>query len=220
MTKRSGFEKVIRAIARETAKQQRLNESERRAALRATERAERQQLRALAISEREQVRYNRESERAAKQNYIEFREQEVRDGNVAIRSWIEGLQAILSTSLMVDDTVTFDSLRITDNPPAFAPAKTLVTVAEVPSLEFFTSKVAPLPWYLSLIPRFKSKHADQLRVAKEKFRLSEEEHKAQDIQRLQALRNARETYDRGVSAFLEKKGTPRFRSRRVPLLLL
>lgn len=205
MTKRSGFEKVIRAIARETAKQQRLNESERRAALRATERAERQQLRALAISEREQVRYNRESERAAKQNYIEFREQEVRDGNVAIRSWIEGLQAILSTSLMVDDTVTFDSLRITDNPPAFAPAKTLVTVAEVPSLEFFTSKVAPLPWYLSLIPRFKSKHADQLRVAKEKFRLSEEEHKAQDIQRLQALRNARETYDRGVSAFLEKK---------------
>ncbi len=28
MTKRSGFEKVIRAIARETAKQQRLNENQ------------------------------------------------------------------------------------------------------------------------------------------------------------------------------------------------
>lgn len=205
MANRSGFEKVIRAIARETAKQQRLNESERRAALRASERAERQRLRAQAIRERDQARYDRQSERAAKQNYIEFREQEVRDANATIRSWIDGLQSILSLTLMVDDTVTFDSLRITDNPPPFAPAKSLTTVIEGPALQFFTSKVAPLPWYLSLIPKFKVRHADQLRAAKERFQLSEEEHKAQDLQRLEMLKNARETYERGVSAFLEKK---------------
>jgi restriction system protein len=106
---------------------------------------------------------------------------------------------------MVDDTVTFDSLRITENPPPFAPSKSLTTVIEGPSLQFFTSKVAPLPWYLSLIPSFKARHADQLRVAKERFESSQEEHKAQDIQRLEMLRSARDTYERGVSAFLEKK---------------
>lgn len=205
MVKRSGFEKVIRAIARETAKQQRLDGADRRAAIRDAERAERQQLRAQAIRQREQVQYDRESERAAKRNYIEFREQEVRDGNATVRSWIEGLQAVISSTLMVDDTVTFDSLRIADNPPPFAPLKSLTTVIEGPPLQFFTSKISPLPWYLSLVPRFKARHADQLRVAREQFQLSQAEHKAQDIQRLEMLRSARETYDRGVSAFLEKK---------------
>lgn len=205
MAKRSGFEKVIRAIARETAKQQRLNESERRAALRASERAERQRLRAHAIRERDQARYDRQSERAAKQNYIEFREQEVRDGNATIRSWVDGLQAILSSTLMVDDTVTFDSLRITENPPQFAPAKSLTTVIEGPALEFFTSKVPPLPWYLSLIPRFKARHAEQLKAAKENFQLSQDEHEARNIKRLESLKSAREAYERGVSEFLEKK---------------
>jgi len=205
MAKRSGFEKVIRAIARETAKQQRLNESERRAALRASERAERQRLRAHAIRERDQARYDRQSERAAKQNYIEFREQEVRDGNATIRSWIDGLQAILSSTLMVDDTVTFDSLRIIENPPQFAPAKSLTTVIEGPALEFFTSKVPPLPWYLSLIPKFKARHAEQVKAAKESFQLSQDEHKARNINRLEMLKSARESYERGVSEFLEKK---------------
>ncbi|QXZ12482.1 restriction endonuclease [Pseudomonas sp. AO-1] len=205
MAKRSGFEKVIRAIARETAKQQRLNESERRAVVRAADRAERQQLRAHAIRERERVRYDRESERAAKQNYLEFREQEVRDGNATILFWIEGLQSILSAALMVDDTVTFDSLRITDNPPPFTPAKALTTNVEGPSQEFFTSKVAPLPWYLSFIPKFKAQHADKLRAALEQFNASEEECKAQNIQRLEALESARNFYDEGVSALLEKK---------------
>ncbi|WP_130927743.1 restriction endonuclease [Pseudomonas sp. Sample_14] len=205
MAKRSGFEKVIRAVARESAKQQRLNESERRAALRAADRAERQQLKARAIREREQVRYDRESERAAKQNYLEFREQEVRDGNATIRSWIEGLESILSASLMVDDTVTFDSLRVLDNPLPFAPAKSLTTFVEGPSLEFFTSKVPPLPWYLSFIPSFKARHIDRLRIATEQFNSSEEEHKALNAQRLEALRSAREIYESGVSALLEKK---------------
>jgi len=205
MAKRSGFEKVIRAIARETAKQQRLNESERRAVVRAADRAERQQLRAHAIRERERVRYDRESERAAKQNYLEFREQEVRDGNATILFWIEGLQSILSAALMVDDTVTFDSLRITDNPPPFTPAKALTTTVEGPSQEFFTSKVAPLPWYLSFLPKFKAQHADKLRAALEQFNASEEECKAQNIQRLEALESARNIYDDGVSALLEKK---------------
>jgi restriction system protein len=205
MAKRSGFEQVIRAIARETAKQQRLNESERRTAARATDRAERQQLRARAVREREQVRYDRESERAAKQNYVEFREQEVRDANETIQAWVEGLQGILSETLMVDDTVTFDSLRITDSPQPFTPAKSLTTTVEGPSLDFFTSKVASLPWYLAWIPSLKANHSDQLSVAYERFLSSEEEHKARDIQRLDALRGARETYENAVSALLDKK---------------
>ncbi|MBA1296425.1 restriction endonuclease [Pseudomonas lurida] len=205
MAKRSGFEKVIRAIARETAKQQRLNESERRAVVRAADRAERQQLRAHAIRERERVRYDRESERAAKQNYLEFREQEVRDGNATTLFWIEGLQSILSAALMVDDTVTFDSLRVTDKPPPFTPAKALTTTVAGPSQEFFTSKVAPLPWYLSFIPKFKVQHADKLRAALEQFNASEEECRAQNMQRLEALESARNIYDDGLSALLEKK---------------
>lgn len=205
MAKRSGFEKVIRAIARETAKQQRLNESANRAAIRETDRAERQQLRAQVIREREQVRYDRESERAARQYYLQFREQEVSDANAAIRDWLEGLRALLSDTLMVDDTVTFDSLRITDSPPPFTPPKSLTTPIEGPSMEFFTSKVAPLPWYLSFIPAFKTKHSDQLKAADRQFRLSVEEHCAQNAKRLEELRTARKKYESGVSALIDKK---------------
>jgi restriction system protein len=192
MAKRSGFEKVIRAIARETAKQQ-LDEAERRVALRTADRAERQESRARAIRQREQVRYGRESEQAARQHCLEFREQDVRDGNATIRSWIEGLRAILSSTLMVDDTVIFDSLRLTDNPPPFAPAKSLTTVIERPSLQFFTSKITPLRWYFSLFSRFKAKHAYQLQAAREQFQSPEEEDKAQGTQRLEMLRGARES---------------------------
>jgi len=205
MAKRSGFEKVIRAIARETAKQQRLRESERRAVDRAAYRSDKEQRRARVIREREQVRYDRESERFAKLSYQEFREQEVRDGNDAIGSWLESLETILAKSLMVDDTVTFDSLRIIDNPPPFTPAKSLTIVDECPSLDFFTGKVPPLPWYLSLIPKFKAKHSYRLELAEEQFKSSRGEHELQNTLRLEALRKAREEYDAIVSAFLEKK---------------
>jgi restriction system protein len=151
MAKRSGFEKVIRAIARETAKQQRLAESERRAVAREFDRAQREKRRADAVRERERVRYDRESERIAKQRYLEFREGEVRDSNEAICTRLETLETILSTALMVDDTVTFDSLRISDTPPSFSPPKSLTTVITGPSLDSFTTKVPKLPWYLSVI---------------------------------------------------------------------
>lgn len=205
MAGRSGFEKVIRAIARETAKQQRLVESERRAVARASDLAQREQRRTHAIREREQVRYDRESVRIAKQRYLEFREGEVRDGNEAIYAWLESLETILATTLMVDDTVTFDSLRISDIPPSFAPPKSLTTVITGPSLEFFTAQVPKLPWYLSVIPSFKKKQDDKLQAAVDRFHLSEREHEAKNAQRIGALRKARESYDSGLSAFMEKK---------------
>lgn len=205
MARQSGFEKVIRAIARETAKQQRLRESERRAVDRASERAQREQRREHAIREREQAGYDRQSDRYAKLHYIEFREQEVRDANEVVRVWLEGLQTILGSSLMVDDTIMFDSLRINEAPLVFAPEKSLTTVLTGPSLEFFTSKISELPWYLSLIPIFKIKHAEKLQAATEQFHSSERELVAQNDKRLAVLKKARENYETALTAFMEKK---------------
>lgn len=205
MAKRSGFEKVIRAIARETAKQQRLRASEQRALERETDREQRQQRRDRAIKEREQARYSRESERLAKQNYLEFQMQEARDKNDNITLLLNELENILSATLTVDDTVTFDSLRVLENPSPFAPAKSLTTAIKGPSLESFTSKLPSLPWYAFLIPGYKSKHSEKLRLANEQYIASEQQVNIQNTQRLDLLKKAREDYEARVSAFLEKK---------------
>lgn len=205
MAKRSGFEKVIRAIARETAKQQRLRASEQRALERETDREQRQQRRDRAIKEREQARYSRESERLAKQNYLEFQMQEARDKNDNIKLLLNELENILSATLTVDDTVTFDSLRVLENPSPFAPAKSLTTAIKCPSLESFTSKLPSLPWYAFLIPGYKSKHSEKLRLANEQYIASEQQVNIQNTQRLDLLKKAREDYEARVSAFLEKK---------------
>lgn len=205
MAKRSGFEKVIRAIARETAKQQRLRASEQRALERETDREQRQQRRDRAIKEREQARYSRESERLAKQNYLEFQMQEERDKNDNITLLLNELENILSATLTVDDTVTFDSLRVLENPSPFAPEKSLTTAIKGPSLESFTSKLPSLPWYAFLIPGYKSKHSEKLRLANEQYIASEQQVNIQNTQRLDLLKKAREDYEARVSAFLEKK---------------
>lgn len=205
MAKRSGFEKVIRAIARETAKQQRLRASEQRALERETDREQRQQRRDRAIKEREQARYSRESERLAKQNYLEFQMQEARDKNDNITLLLNELENILSATLTIDDTVTFDSLRVLENPSPFAPAKSLTTAIKGPSLESFTSKLPSLPWYAFLIPGYKSKHSEKLRLANEQYIASEQQVNIQNTQRLDLLKKAREDYEARVSAFLEKK---------------
>lgn len=205
MAKRSGFEKVIRAIARETAKQQRLQASEQRALQQEADRTQREQRRDRAIKEREQARYSRESERFAKQNYLEFQTQEARDKNDSTALFLSELENILSATLMVDDTVTFDSLRVLENPPQFAPPKSLTTAIKGPSLESFTSKVPSLPWHAFLMPGYKAKHSEKLRLANEQFIASEQQINTQNTQRLDLLRKAREDYEAGVSAFLEKK---------------
>jgi restriction system protein len=205
MARRSGFEKVIRAIARETAKQERFMQAERRQLLAAEARVVRIKRRERAETERARASYDRESERRAKIEYVEFRELEVYEANRMVAAYLDALKCLVASALVVDDSVTFDSLRMNDSAPSFSPQKALTTQITGPDEAWFLNKVPSPPWYLSFLPRVKAEHSELLNIAQQQFKRSEAEHLEKDGERKRLLHQSRQDYEASLSAYLEKK---------------
>lgn len=88
----TNFSRITADIAREQARRQR--ELERQAKAR--------------------VRAQAQAEKEAKRQYVETRAQETDDRNEELTERLSGLQSVLEHTLAIDDTISFDDLRIHD----------------------------------------------------------------------------------------------------------
>jgi hypothetical protein len=91
---RRSFTSILNAMARESARQQRLAEGERR-----------REARALMQAQRDEERQRGLEAKEAKQQHIEERNAEAQDKTVEVQDRIDELREILQHTLSVDDTM-------------------------------------------------------------------------------------------------------------------
>ncbi len=165
MGRRSGFTGIITAIARESARQSRAAEAARKRAQRERNASAAQAARAQAAREREVNRAHAQDKRARAQAekeekaaYLEARIAEVEALNDDLSNRVEDLKSTLTHTLSVDDTISFDSLLITEDHPPFQPPAELKKTIRQPSLEPLISAIEKPTGIKSLIPGAKAKY--------------------------------------------------------------
>jgi restriction system protein len=109
MGRRSGFEGFLRAAARGAAAAER----ERQRNIRMQTTQMRQLERHVRMAEAQRTREYKAMEKLEKALYLEDRQSEVDDLNSELTDRIEALRALLTHTLMLDDTIRFDDLRHT-----------------------------------------------------------------------------------------------------------
>jgi restriction system protein len=158
MTRRSGFTGLMNSIARETARQARLAETDRK-------RNEREVIK-LA---RERQRSLIQKEKVAKMNYLESRQEQVDDLNTELIERTAELKSILEHTLRHKDRISFNSLKIAEKFKPFIIPENVGSPLLKPSLESYT-KVVQVPNILvKLIPGVEKKYKKALEKASSQF---------------------------------------------------
>src|ERR1044071_9931733 len=125
MGRRSGITGIIMAMARESARQQRIAATNAERAERYAIREEKRIARERLADERQYHRTQKEYEKAEKAKYLQGRLQEVADLNDDLNETLTALDRILGDTLQKNDSISFSSLRITDGPPQLSVPKVL-----------------------------------------------------------------------------------------------
>ncbi|WP_054954821.1 restriction endonuclease [Paenibacillus dakarensis] len=187
MARRSG---LIATIAREAARQARINESERK-------RYEREQIRIAKELQRQQI----QNEKEAKLRYIESRLEETDDLNNELAEKLEGLYGILDHTLQVDDMVSFSSLKINEKFKDFNVPINISNPLARPQLDDYISKIKPPNLFTKLIPGSEKKYQRDLKEAKQQFETDFVLYEEKENERLVILDKLKAEYDHEKSMF-------------------
>lgn len=112
MGRRSGFSGLLTSIAREAARQQRM-----------AEKVKKQNERELIRQQKEYERLKRHMDKEAKQRYLEEQLEETEEKNNSLRERLSELSSILEWTLLIDDSIDFDILRIKNSFHPFNPPR-------------------------------------------------------------------------------------------------
>jgi restriction system protein len=132
------FVKLLNAMARESARAQRVAVARQRAA----ERAHRQIVRAVEKAARDADRAAKAADRDARRLYIDGREAEVRELNRDLNESLEELSSVLQQTLGVDDAIDFDGLRMSEDFPKLLPPASLTTPLVAPDRSRYFLRVS------------------------------------------------------------------------------
>lgn len=191
MGRRSAIGSLVSAIARA----QRANAAAHNRAVRDHARAVREHTRAVRQAERAQAKHNREMEREAKRQYLEDQLEEAEDQTAALAATIDAIDAVLSHTLDVDDSISFDSLRLPTTYPPFEPPAHLIRSMPKPDRDAYLAWVRPPGFFSRLLPGAEARYREALRVAEARYDAAMTGHEAAERARIAALNAAREIYD-------------------------
>lgn len=181
---------VFIAAARQAAKYQRQKEAAERRLARETTRLRREAERAQVLQAKE-----------AKEQYLASRLNEVAEQNTQLEEYLHDLQSILESTLEIDDTITFDSLRIREQFTPSPVPKELREARPAPQVQSFLGKVkAP-----SLVERalgMQARYQQDQKAAQEQYQAALKTHEASETERKMRLEyfiaeqdTARKAYD-------------------------
>jgi restriction system protein len=198
MGRRSGIGSLVSAIARA----QRASVAAQNRAVRDHARAQREHARAVRQYEREQVKYNREMEREAKRQYLQDQMEAAEDQTAALAAMVEALDAVLLHTLDVDDSISFESLRLPTTYPSFAPPPHLVHRPPEPDRGSYLSSVRQPGFFSRLIPGAAARHQEALRQAETRYEAAASEYQSAERARVSALNAAYQAYEAQKAAAL------------------
>ncbi|HKC65062.1 MAG TPA: restriction endonuclease [Pyrinomonadaceae bacterium] len=193
MGRRSGFVGPLVSVAKEAARAQRQAEAERRRQIREQERAA-----------REHARFQTQLAKVQKQRYAEDRVLETEEMNAALMEQVEGLRSILQHTLTIDDTISFDSLRLSPRFAPFRPPDELSRPILAPIRDSFFAGVQPLTWSQKLIPGMKTKHERALQQAEESYQSAFARYQAAESRRVAEINRLAEQHEELKHAHLQK----------------
>lgn len=193
MARRSSFIGVINAIARESAREQRIAEAERKRAIREHHRAIKKAQRDATVSAKE-----------AKQRYLEERSNEVEDKNAQLADKLDDLSKILSHTLAVDDRIDFDSLRIKEMYPEFAPPKELANAISVPQEEAYLNGVKRPTFFSKMIPGWSKRYEMAIDNAKQEYDSEFKKYLQTETNRKKKYEELKAEYEKSIESFNAK----------------
>ena len=190
MPRRYGFSRFVSEMARISAREERERQKQERALQREAKRASQENLRLKAQTDKE-----------AKQRYLERRIQETAELNDELSKRVFDLSEILIRTLSVDDTIILDSLKIKDEFREFVlPADLQEEPKRVTKEEYF-SKISKPSGIEKLIPGWEKRYQKQLNQAEKLYKEYQERFESFASERDQKISLLREEYDREKQAF-------------------
>jgi restriction system protein len=186
---KSSFVSTMNAIARKQAQQQRQAEAEKKR------------------RERERVKWERDAERVKalktkgdKEQYLEARNEETADKNDGLTECINDLQHLLEHTLSVNDTITFESLRIRNEYSPMPIPQELAIPKPAPDKQAFISKVKA-PGFLENALGLKNRYLRELQAAQEQFGAAHKAYEALERERQARLADLQAQDDASRQAF-------------------
>lgn len=208
MARRGGLEKFVMAMAREAARQQRLSAANRKRQIREAERQVREAERDERVRLRDETRYQkqqiisqRETQKAEAVRRLEDRQQEADKKNEAIADRLKELEDILTDTLAVDDTLDFDSLRVSQNAPILKLGAALETVAQSPQLDHYLADVRKPSKIASLMPGTTGRYKRAVEAAENRYAADLEAWQNAETKRTDTVRSLRGKHDDELNAF-------------------
>jgi restriction system protein len=213
MARRSSYSYRIAQYQRELERQARAQQRAQMAAMREAERARKAYERAQAAEEKERKRL-----------YIESRMAEVEAMNAELQAQNDALEALLATTLDVDDYLDFETLKVKPEMPPFQPGA-LAIAEEPPQVEAFMPP--PRSGLGKLMPGAKAKQQRAVEAAEAAYGAAKSAHAERERQREAMLTEARSAHDADiekikkraaaqneeVEAFRARTGWPSYPSR-------
>lgn len=197
----------MRAVARNTAIQQRETAARQRQEVvnraRRQKEAERARREAELTAKRQQAASEKERkqlEKQAQQEYIESRISDTDELNHQISERLSDLANILTHTLGVNDTISFSSLRISEAFPAFAPSQEIATPGQRPNRQEFIARVKP-PGFLQNALGLKGKYERELKAAEDDFVQATARYHIGEAERVAKLEALRKEYDQAKASY-------------------
>ncbi|MFG1289843.1 restriction endonuclease [Xanthobacter versatilis] len=195
------------AIARDIARSQKQIQTAKLRAAREQEKHHRANLREAQREQREYARTVKEREREERQQYLEDRQAEAEANCEDASTRIEELSGVLGYTLLVNDRIDFNSLRIVDVIAPFEPSRQLTKVVEAPFEAGYLAKAkVPVGWR-KLLPGANRKAAEAVSVARSSFERDTSAWANAEQDRLARLKAAADEHEAKVLAFEAKKAT-------------
>jgi restriction system protein len=194
MGRRSGFGGFMAAVARDAARAQRQAAAEQRRLIREHER-----------SMRQAERYRTLAAKEARQQYLEERLQEVEDKNAALGDYIQELQTILEYTLSVDDTISFDSLRLREEFPQFSVPKVIAEPHPMPVKARFFASIKSPNWFMNLFPSVQRKHQESLNIAEAQYNAARAKFESNETNRHAQITKLQQEHETNKAAFHRKQ---------------
>ncbi len=192
MARRSGFISAISAIARDSARRQRQMEAEQK-------RQERSRVKASRDTERSRKLLDKEN----KQRYLEARIDKTAENNAELAEQITALQNILEHTLEIDDSITFESLRILDEYSPLPIPQDLTIAKPPPEKQKFISAVKA-PGFLENALGLKGRYQRELQAAEVQYEAALKAYEASEKERQNRLAELRTQDETARQAFTTK----------------
>lgn len=181
MTRKSSPSNVIKATVKEVARAERQAAIQRKRTVRENEKALQQRQKSL------------------KQEYLEQRLTDVDEINGEIAEWIHQLETLLECTLGVEDTISFEELRIREIFPAIELPQELLAASTIPK---FHQPKSPPQWLIKLLPFLKQQYIKALKQAESNYQLAQKQSEEAESNRQVSLEHFKANYEWKKHSFI------------------